>query len=521
MRTFSVSRPEVGRAAGCLATIEDWRRWWTAYARLPMILACPDQGLPGQWTAVWRTQAASALLETGKQGRYTVLAGTIRTRFVGDADGGACRQTEDGAGRAQVVERRRGSPLALLRAWLAERRMPAVNGAPPFHGGLVGYLTYDVVETFETLRLPPRPPLDYPGFIWAEVEEGWVFDHPTNTLFCFCLTTPDAADHPDAAFARAHQRTQDLLDQWMRWRNEPVPPPPPEDPAELPPGYFAGTGLRLSPARADYLAAVLAAQERIAAGETYQANLSVRQRRRLTAAPERIYEALRRLNPSPYLALLRFPEVTIVSGSPELLLSAEQGRLVTHPIAATRPRGHTPAGDAALAGDLVADAKERAEHLMLVDLLRNDLGRVAAYGSVRVMEFMAVERYSHVMHLVSRIEGRLAEGRDLCDAIASVFPGGTITGAPKIRTMELIGGLEPDRRGIYTGAIGWIGYNDNLKLSIAIRTLVAVGAEAQVQSGAGVVADSQPEKEWDESLAKARALWLAVERAEAEGRTDG
>jgi para-aminobenzoate synthetase component 1 len=217
------------------------------------------------------------------------------------------------------------------------------------------------------------------------------------------------------------------------------------------------------------------------------------------------------------MALLRFPEVTVVSGSPELLLSVADGRLETHPIAATRPRGATPEDDGALAAELVASPKERAEHLMMVDLLRNDIGRVAGYGTVRVADYMAIERYSHVMHLVSRVEGRLAPGRDLCDAIASLFPGGTITGAPKVRTMEIIGELEPERRGIYTGAIGWVGYHGSLKLNIAIRTLVAAGGEAQVQSGAGIVADSDPEKEFEESLNKARALWLAAERAAAEG----
>ena len=278
--------------------------------------------------------------------------------------------------------------------------------------------------------------------------------------------------------------------------------------------------MSLSLGRETFIAAVHTVQERIAAGETYQVNLSVRQSRPLPAPPERIYEALRRLNPSPYMALLRFSEVTVVSGSPELLLSVEKGRLETHPIAATRPRGATPATDAALAAELIASPKERAEHLMLGDLLRNDIGRVAGYGSVHVADFMAIERYSHVMHLVSQIEGRLAAERTVCDAIAALFPGGTITGAPKVRTMEIIGELEPFRRGIYTGAIGWLGYNNNVKLNIAIRTLVAVGGQAQVQSGAGIVADSEPGHEFEESLNKARALWLAAERAAAEGGTN-
>ncbi len=486
-----------------------------------MVAAWAGESLPEQWTAVWRTQPISVLLETGKQGRYTMLGGAIGTRLTGSAAGAACWQRGHDNGMEQVVRHHGGRPLAVLRAWLAERRMPPVTGAPPFYGGLVGYLAYDVAETIETLHLPDRPKLNYPWYVWAEVEEGWVFDHQARTLFCFCVcateTLGDRRGGHEAAFARARRKVLDLRDQWTRWRMEPVPPAPPETPAVLPAGYFTGSRMRLSLERGDFMTAVRAVQERIAAGETYQVNLSVRQSRPLPAAPERIYEALRRLNPSPYMALLRFPEVTVVSGSPELLLSVADGRLETHPIAATRPRGATPEDDGALAAELVASPKERAEHLMMVDLLRNDIGRVAGYGTVRVADYMAIERYSHVMHLVSRVEGRLAAGRDLCDAIASLFPGGTITGAPKVRTMEIIGELEPKRRGIYTGAIGWLGYNDSLKLNIAIRTLVAVGGEAQVQSGAGIVADSDPEKEFEESLNKARALWLAAERAAAEG----
>jgi para-aminobenzoate synthetase component I len=487
-----------------------------------MIAVWTGESLPEQWTAVWRTQAVSVLLETGKLGRYTILANDIRVRLGGNAEGAVVwRRPDDGSGE-QETERRPGRPMALLHAWLAERRAPPVTDAPPFYGGLVGYLAYDVGETLEALRLPDRPALAYPWYVWAEVDEGWVFDHETRALYCFSLHSRDgikaAEGALEAAFARAQKKVLGLRDQWHHWRTQAVPPPPPETPATLPPDYFSLPEMSLSPGREAFIAAVRTVQERIAAGETYQVNLSVRQSRPLPAPPERIFEALRRLNPSPYMALLRFPEVTVVSGSPELLLSVTEGRLETHPIAATRPRGATRAADAALAEELVASPKERAEHLMLVDLLRNDLGRVAGYGSVHVADFMAIERYSHVMHLVSRIEGTLAAKRAVCDAIAALFPGGTITGAPKVRTMEIIGELEPLRRGIYTGAIGWLGYNDKVKLNIAIRTLVAVGGEAQVQSGAGIVADSEPGHEFEESLNKAQALWLAVERASAEGR---
>ncbi len=508
-----------------LVTPAHWREWRKTCHWLPVIAACGGEALPGQWTAVWRPQAVSALLETGKQGRYTILGNDIRVRLSGSPEGAEVWERGPAGSGERMVERRPGRPIAVLRDWLAPRRLPPVAGAPPFCGGLVGYLAYDAGETLEVLRLPERPALAYPWYVWAEVAEGWVFDHEARTLFCFKLVPVDdlrqGAGSLEAAFAQAQGKVLDLCRQWGRWRAQPVPPPPPESPAALAPDYWVSPEMRLSLGREAFVAAVRVAQERIAAGETYQVNLSIRQSRSLSAPPERIYEALRRLNPSPYMALLRFPEVTVVSSSPELLLSVTAGRLETHPIAATRPRGATPEADAALAAELASHPKERAEHLMLVDLLRNDLGRVAGYGSVCVRDFMAVERYSHVMHLVSRIEAELAAGRDACDAVVALFPGGTITGAPKVRTMQIIGELEPVRRGIYTGAIGWLGYGGDVKLNIAIRTLEAVGGEAHVQSGAGIVADSDPGREFEESLSKARALWLAMERAAAEGGTHG
>ena len=508
-----------------LVSPEQWRHWRETHQRLPMIGGCGGEALPEQWTAVWRSGAVSTLLETGKQGRYTILGNDLRVRLVGGPQGADVWRRSDAGSGDRVAERLVGRPLAVLRDWLGQRRLPRVAGAPPFYGGLVGYLAYDVGETLEVLQLPERPPLAYPWYVWAEVEEGWVFDQETGELFCFTLgpadDLPDGAGSLEDAFAQAQGRIRGMLGQWRLWRTQPAPPPPPASPATLAPEYFSAPGMRLSLGREAFIAAVRAAQERIAAGETYQVNLSVRQSRPLPAPPERIYEALRRLNPAPYMALLRFPGVTIVSGSPELLLSVTNGRLETHPIAGTRPRGATPEADAALAAELLSHPKERAEHLMLVDLLRHDVGRVADYGSVLVRDFMTVERYSHVMHLVSRIEGDLAAGRGACDAIAALFPGGTVTGAPKVRTMQIIGELESVRRGIYTGAIGWLGYHGDLKLNIAIRTLEAMGGEAHVQSGAGIVADSDPGREFEESLSKAQALWLAVERAAAEGGSHG
>ena len=250
----------------------------------------------------------------------------------------------------------------------------------------------------------------------------------------------------------------------------------------------------------------------IRAGDTYQVNLSTRQSFPLRAAPERIYETLRRVNPSPYMGLFRFPEFTLVCGSPELLVRVRAGEISSRPIAGTRPRGATPERDDAYRVELASNAKENAEHLMLVDLLRNDLGRVSKPGTVHVPEYMTVEKYSHVMHLVSQVVGEPLPEATASDILRAVFPGGTITGAPKVRTMEIIEELEPVRRAFYTGSAGWISGADAMELNIVIRTLHAQDGLAHIQAGAGIVADSVPEREYRESLGKARALILALEK---------
>lgn len=267
-----------------------------------------------------------------------------------------------------------------------------------------------------------------------------------------------------------------------------------------------------------FMQAVEAVQEYIANGDVYQVNISLRQSKPLSAAPETVYEVLRDINPSPYMAFLRLPDGTrIASASPELLAKLEGRRVATRPIAGTRPRGANDGEDGKYREEMLLSEKERAEHIMLVDLERNDLGKICAYGTVKVKELMAVEHYSHVMHIVSEVEGIVTEQQDAFSCIAAVFPGGTITGAPKIRTMEIIEELEPVRRGVYTGSIGWIDYNGNMELNITIRTLVYKNGTAYVQSGAGVVIDSDPENEFYESLNKAKALWKAVEIGERTG----
>jgi len=262
--------------------------------------------------------------------------------------------------------------------------------------------------------------------------------------------------------------------------------------------------------------AVRAIQQYIREGDVFQVNLSLRQELDLHSPPEQAYEWLRLLNPSPYMGLLRSPGFTLVSGSPELLVKLQGERISTRPIAGTRRRGLTLEEDAAMAAELLGSEKERAEHIMLVDLERNDLGKVAAYGSVHVPELMTVEHYSHVMHLVSQVEGRLAPGKGVYDVIAAFFPGGTITGAPKVRTMEIIEELEPVRRGPYTGSIGWIDYNGNMELNIIIRTMAVLDGTGYIQAGAGIVIDSDPYREYRECQNKAKGMILAVLASEEE-----
>src|SRR5690606_4723220 len=267
--------------------------------------------------------------------------------------------------------------------------------------------------------------------------------------------------------------------------------------------------------REQFEASVRKIQEDIAAGEIYQAVLSQRFDTTTTASPFDVYRAARHINPAPYMFFIRMGRDAIVGASPEMLVRVEGDRLATHPIAGTRPRGATPDEDLRLAEEMAADEKERAEHVMLVDLGRNDLGRVSKVGSVQVSRYMAVERYSHVMHLVSRVEGELAPGRDRLDALAATFPAGTLTGAPKIRAMQIIGELEPTRRGLYGGAVGYLDFAGNLDFCIAIRTVTMRDGQASVQAGAGIVADSKPAAEYQETCDKARAMLQALEMANA------
>lgn len=428
-------------------------------------------------------------------------------------------------------------PLAALRRFVPRRRVAPVEGMPRFTGGAVGALAYDAVSVFEpTVPLPERDPVDVPLASFIETDLVLVFDHLTHTLSAIASLHTEAPDLEgryrvaEGAIFEALERTARPsaaeLDGGasMPARGASVSGSTPASGA-LP---LSEVQVETSLGRDEYIHAVEVAKDAIAAGEAIQVVLARRQSIELprdgTGRPLdgiALYRALRRVNPSPYLFFVRAPGYEVVGASPELLLRVEGDRLTTHPIAGTRPRGATPQEDTILAEQLQRDPKERAEHVMLVDLGRNDLGRVARPGTVAVTKYMEVERYSHVLHLVSHVEARLAPGNDALDALRSVFPAGTLSGAPKVRAMQLIAAAEGERRGLYGGAVGYLGYDGNLDTAITIRSAVLKGGLAHVHTGAGIVAGSVPEREFEETEHKAAALRRAIELAAGSGAVTG
>ncbi len=391
-------------------------------------------------------------------------------------------------------------PIATLRGHLAGYRRAPAPGLPRFSGGAVGFVSYEAARRFERLPLAandPYGPWGVPEMVFGIYDTVVAFDHLRHTLAV--LAHDDAARPGDAA--RAIERVFAALDA-------PLPPlgSPPAAPAETRPNGTPG----------EYMDRVRRARELIADGDCIQIVLA--QRFDVRPAPDALalYRALRHVNPSPYMFLLETPAATLVGASPEPFVRVEGGRVVMHPIAGTRPRGADDADDAANEAALRASEKERAEHVMLVDLARNDVGRVSRPGTVRVKELMRVDRFSHVMHLTSVVEGELASGLDALDAFRACFPAGTVSGAPKIRAMERIAELEPDERGPYAGAVGYLGFDGALDTCITIRTAVLARGVCRIEAGAGIVADSDPAAEEAETRAKARALLRAVELA-----TDG
>ena len=419
-------------------------------------------------------------------------------------------------------------PLAALRQFMPKRRIAPSVDVPRFPGGAVGALAYDAVSTFEpTVPLPAYDPTGVPMAAFQETDLVLVFDHLTHTLSAVAALHTDAPDI-EGRYAIAERAIFEALERTGRPTEIELAALTRRSRAESSEGPEATTrpvGLEpveVSMSRDRYESEVRKAKEAIAAGEAIQIVVARRQTferpvingQQLDSVS--LYRSLRRVNPSPYLFFVRMPEFTVVGASPELLVRVEGDRMTTHPIAGTRPRGATPAEDDALVQALQRDPKERAEHVMLVDLGRNDLGRVARAGTVAVTKYMEVERYSHVLHLVSNVEARLKPGCDSLDALRSIFPAGTLSGAPKVRAMQLIAEAEGERRGLYGGAVGYLGYDGNLDTAITIRSAVLKDDRIHLTVGAGIVAGSVPEREFEETDHKAGAIRRAIEIAFAE-----
>jgi len=441
--------------------------------------------------------------------RYSFIG--VRPRGLVTATDNEVYLTSEGHGRTVPLNDGR-DPLDILKAEMAKYQPVRQPDLPRFIGGAVGYMSYDAVRRFE--RLPDDNPdeLNLPEMAFMIAHTLVVFDHARQRL-----QVVTNADLTRGDVRTAYQRAVSRIDEVVARLNAPLPNIPAA--SEVP-----HNGLESNFTVEEYKELVEKAKEYIAAGDIFQVVLSQRLSRRTSAHPFGIYRALRMHNPSPYMVFMRFPgglghpPLHIISASPEMHVRLEEEMAELRPIAGTRWRGQTVEEDIALAEELLEDEKERAEHIMLVDLGRNDLGRVCEYNTVQMEELMVVERYSHVMHIVSDIRGKLKPGQDAFDLIRATFPAGTVSGAPKVRAMEIIDELETTRRGIYAGIIGYIGYDGTMDSCIAIRTVVMQGDKVHIQAGGGIVFDSDPQREYEESWNKAKALSEAVDYAEKRGQ---
>jgi anthranilate synthase component 1 len=467
-------------------------------ALTPVSAFCKIQ--EGEWAFLFESVVGGERL-----GRYSFLGSGPFLRF--QAYQQRVRIEEAGSkGRAQEFDH--PDPLRLLEEKLAQYRAPHVPGLPRFCGGAVGYAGYDTVRYVE--RLPNAPPDDrgLPDLCFAFYDRMVIFDHINKTVAAVAHAHVDPNN-----LERSYQAACGRVDRLVERLQQGV--------ADIQTTDIAPVGEVNRPYRSNFEPAafeeaVAKCKEYIRAGDIFQVVLSQRLETETTARPFDIYRTLRVVNPSPFLFYVKAGPVCLVGSSPEIMARVEGERLTIRPLAGTRRRGKTEEEDAALAAELLADPKERAEHIMLVDLGRNDVGRVARYGTVQLSDVMTVERYSHVMHLCSTVTGRLQPGKTAFDALRSCLPAGTLSGAPKVRAMEIIDELEPHRRGPYGGAVGYVDFSGNMDTCIALRTLVLKGQTAYLQAGAGIVADSVPEKEREETLNKAKGLLRALEMAETQ-----
>ena len=435
-------------------------------------------------------------------GRYSFIGLPAHT-FLQASGFGAEAKTEV-VSNGVVVETATGNPLDFIAQYQKRFKVALRPGLPRFCGGLAGYFGYDAVRYIEKKLEKTCPPdnLGTPDILLLQCEELAVIDNLSGKLYLMVYADPGVPE----AYSKAKKRLRELKELLKYSVSAPVVSSTQTHPAER---DFK---------KEDYLKAVLEAKELIAAGDFMQVQVGQRIKKRYTESPLSLYRALRSLNPSPYMYFYNFGDFHVVGASPEILVRQEQTeegvKVTIRPLAGTRPRGATPEKDKAAEHELVNDPKERAEHVMLIDLARNDIGRIAKIGSVKVTEVFAVERYSHVMHIVSNVEGILKEGMTNMDVLKATFPAGTLTGAPKVHAMELIDRLEPTKRGLYGGACGYLSYAGDMDVAIAIRTAVIKDQTLYVQAAAGVVADSVPELEWKETEHKARALLRASELVE-------
>ena len=432
--------------------------------------------------------------------------------------GGRTLWREAGRNCGRTVERPEPF-MDALRDVMAHYRAPRVTSLPRFTGGAVGYFGYDAAAWFEPklaqARAAHSKPVEAEGGGAADdaafmlFDTVLAFDHVKHRMLIVANAAVEEGCDLRARYDLAVAKIDCLRAELQRPISAPAAAP------DAPVAFKSNT------TREEFEQAVRTAKDYITAGDIFQVVLSQRFETRLAADPFAVYRALRYVNPSPYMYFLRMGELSIVGSSPEMLVRVENRRAETHPIAGTRPRGATLEADEALADELIANEKERAEHVMLVDLGRNDLGRVSAFGSVQVPVYMTLERYSHVMHLVSRVVGRLSDDHDALDALVACFPAGTVSGAPKIRAMEIIEELEPTRRGAYAGAVGYVDFAGHLDCCITIRTIVIRDGRASVQAGAGIVADSDPSAEYEETRAKASAMFRALRMAQGDTGEEG
>jgi anthranilate synthase component 1 len=406
-----------------------------------------------------------------------------------------------------VIETETEDPLNVVKDILSKFRPVDTKGLPRFSGGVVGYFGYDIVKFFERVPDMQKPKIEMPDIFLMLADTVLIFDNLRQTIKVVCNTHTEGKDIKDA-YEEAEARIDKIIDELRQGTYPSAPIAHGLSPIATTQDFSSNF------TKEGFLNAVEKAKEYVMSGDVVQVVLSQRFEKQTIASPFDIYRSLRIINPSPYMYYIDTGDEQIVGSSPEILVRLEGDKITLRPIAGTRKRGETEKEDKALEDDLKKDPKEIAEHIMLVDLGRNDVGRVAEIGSIKVTELMTVERYSHVMHIVSNVEGRLKNGLDAFDVFRACFPAGTVTGAPKVRAMEIIEELEPTKRGAYAGAVGYFGYSGNMDTCITIRTLIIKDGKVYVQAGAGIVADSVPENEYMETVNKAKGMLKAIEMAE-------